>query len=99
MEAIQLRALLEERPIRFARQMAIHRSPLNFDEELPDPDPQAKSRAESFRGLAQHWANKPTRHLRGSVHQKEVDGMIRLIWEDLFTLLETGNIPLNRIFS
>jgi hypothetical protein len=99
MEAIQLRTLLEERPIRFARQMAIHRSQLNFDEELPDPDPQAKSRAESFRGLAQHWASKPTKQLRGSVHQKEVDGMIRLIWEDLFTLLETGNIPLNRIFS
>ncbi len=99
MEAIQLRALLEERPIRFGRQMAIHRSQLNFDEELPDPDPQAKSRAESFRGLAQHWANKHTSQLRGSVHRKEVDGMVSLIWEDFYTLLRTGNIPLNRIFS
>lgn len=98
-EALQLRSLLEKRPIRFARQMAIHRSQAGFDEESLEPDPRGKNRTESFHGLARHWANKQMGQLRGSVHQKEVDGMIRLIWEDFSTLLRTGNIPLNRIFS
>ena len=98
-ETIQLQTLLKERPIRFGRQLAIHHSQLSFDEELPDPDPRAENRGEAFRPLAQYWASKQTAELRGSVHQAEVDAVIRLIWEDFFTLLRTGDMPLNRIFS
>jgi hypothetical protein len=98
-ETIQLQTLLKERPIRFARQLAIHHSQLSFDEELPDLDPRAQNRGEAFRPLAQYWASKQTAELRDSVHQAEVDAIIRLIWEDFFTLLRTGDIPLNRIFS
>lgn len=98
-ERTQLETLLEEQPIRFARELAVHRSPLRFEEELPDPDPRGQSRGNSFRGLAEYWARKPLDKLRGNVHQTEVDAIIRLIWEDLFTLLRTGQIPFNRLFS
>lgn len=54
----QLQTLFEERPIRFARQLAVNHSQLSFEEELPDPDPRAQNRGESFRGLAEYWANK-----------------------------------------
>jgi hypothetical protein len=98
-ERSQLQTLFEARPIRFARQLAVHHSQLSFEEELPDPDPQAQNWGESFRGLAEYWANKRRNELCGNVHQAEVDAIVRLIWEDLFTLLRTGQIPFNRLFS
>ena len=98
-ERSQLQTLFEERPIRFARQLAVHRSQLSFEEELPDPDPRAQNRGDSFRGLAEYWANKRRDEMRDNVHQAEVDAIVRLIWEDLFTLLKTGKIPFNRLFS
>lgn len=98
-QRIQLEALLRRSPMRFGRDMAIHKSQLDFGEELPAPDPRGKSRGEVFRDLVRRWANKPLDQLRGVVHQKEVDGMVRLIWEDLQTLLRTGELPFNRIFS
>ena len=49
-EVNQLHAILEERPVRFSRELAIHRSPLTFEQELPAPDLEAKKqRAESFK--------------------------------------------------
>jgi hypothetical protein len=99
-EVNQLHAVLEERPVRFSRELAIHRSPLTFEQELPDPDLEAKKqRAESFKGLAKYWAGKLTHDLSGTIRHREVDGMIRLILEDLTNFLRTGTFPLHRIFS
>ena len=99
-EVNQLHAILEKRPIRFSRELAIHRSQLKFEQELPNPDPEAKRRrAESFKGLAKYWASKLTKDLRGRIRHKEVEGMIGLILEDLANLLKTGSFPLHRIFS
>jgi hypothetical protein len=99
-EVNQLQAILEQRPIRFSRELAIHRSQLKFEQELPDPDPAAKRRrAESFQGLVKYWAGKLTKDLRGRIRNEEVEGMICLILEDLSNLLKTGSFPLHRIFS
>ena len=77
-EVNQLHAILEGRPVRFSRELAIHRSQLTFEQELPDPDPEAKKRrTESFKGLAKYWAGKLTHGLRGTVRHKEVEGMQR----------------------
>lgn len=98
-ERIQLETLLEERPIRFSRELGVHHSQLSFEEELPNPDPRGPNRGDAFRPLAEYWANKRRDELRGNVHQAEVDAIVRLIWQDLFTLLRTGQIPFNRLFS
>jgi hypothetical protein len=98
-ETMQLQTLLEQRPFQFSRQLAVHRSQLSFAEELPDPDPRGQNRGDSFRRLAEYWANKRRVELRDHVHQAEVDAIVRLIWEDLFTLLRAGEIPFNRLFS
>jgi hypothetical protein len=99
-EELQLQAVLEQCPVRFAREMAVHESQLDFQQELPEPNPAAKKKhAEAFRELVRHWATKSTDDLRGKVHKKEVTGMMRLISEDLLTFLTTGDFPLHRIFS
>jgi len=91
-EVNQLHAILEERPVRFSRELAIHRSLLTFEQELPDPDPKAKKqRAESFKGLAKYWAGKLTHDLSGTIRHQEVGGMIRLILEDLTNLFKDRN--------
>jgi len=48
-ETIQLQTVLKERPIRFARELAVHHSMLSFEQELPDRDPRGQKRGESFR--------------------------------------------------
>ena len=99
-EVNQLHAILEERPVRFSRELAIHRSPLTFEQELPEPDLEAKKqRAELFKGLAKYWVGKLTHDLSGTIRHREVDGIIRLILEDLTNFLRTGTFPLHRIFS
>lgn len=99
-EVNQLHAILEHRPIRFARELAIHRSQLKFEQELPNPDPETKRRrAESFQGLVKYWASKVTKDLSGRIRHKEVEGMIQMILEDLLNFLKTGSFPLHRIFS
>lgn len=99
-EVNQLHALLEGGAIRFSRELAIHHSQLEFEEELPAPDPEIKKRrAESFRGLAQYWASKLSRDLKGRIRHSETEGMIRLILEDLMNLVKTGTFPMHRMFS
>jgi len=73
---------------------------VTFEQELPFPDPEAKTkRAKSFRGLVEYWASKASEDLTGKIRHKEVEGMIRLIFDDLSNFLKTGDLPLNRIFS
>jgi hypothetical protein len=99
-EVNQLHAILEQRPVRFSRELAIHQSPLTFDKELPGPDLEAKKqRAESFKVLAKYWAGELTHDLSNTIRHREVDGIIRLILEDLTNFLRTGTFPLHRIFS
>jgi hypothetical protein len=99
-ESIQLQTILKHRPVRFSRELAIHKSQLTFEQELPPPDPDAKAkRAKSFRGLVEYWASKASEDLTEKIRHKEVEGMIRLIFEDLSNFLKTGDLPLNRIFS
>jgi hypothetical protein len=99
-EAMQLDTFLHHRRIRFSRELAVHRSQLTFEEELQDPEPEAKSkRAKLFRHLVEYWASKTSKDLSGKIRHKEVDGIIRLIFEDLSNLLRTGDLALDRIFS
>ena len=99
-ELMQLEGILKGRSIRFARDLAIHRSQITFEEELPEPDLKAKAeRADRFRDLVRYWASKVADDLKNKVRYREVDGLLRLISEDLSAFMKTGVLPMNRVFS